>query len=91
MITIFVFSGQQGTESGGTSRKFTVAIDFGSASIKGMMGIVTESGCIQQVATEIEPSCGSISCGKVKNIEQASGLLRTMMKKLKNKISKITP
>ena len=26
MITIFVFSGQQGTESGGTSRKFTVAI-----------------------------------------------------------------
>ena len=70
-------------------RKFTVAIDFGSASIKGMMGIVTESGCIQQVATEIEPSCGSISCGKVKNIEQASGLLRTMMKKLKNKISKI--
>jgi len=26
MITIFVFSGQQGTESGDTSRKFTVAI-----------------------------------------------------------------
>ena len=26
MITIFIFSGQQGTESGGTSRKFTVAI-----------------------------------------------------------------
>lgn len=26
MITVFVFSGQQGTESGNTSRKFTVAI-----------------------------------------------------------------
>lgn len=26
MITIFIFSGQQGTESGDTSRKFTVAI-----------------------------------------------------------------
>ena len=26
MVTIFVFSGQQGTESGDTSRKFTVAI-----------------------------------------------------------------
>lgn len=26
MITIFIFSGQQGTESGNTSRKFTIAI-----------------------------------------------------------------
>ena len=26
MITIFIFSGQQGTESGDTSRKFTIAI-----------------------------------------------------------------
>lgn len=69
-------------------KKFTVAIDFGSAFIKGVMGVVTENGSIELVAMEKEPSCGSISCGKVKNIEQASGLLKTMMKKLKNRISK---
>lgn len=68
--------------------KFTLAVDLGSSEIVAMLGVASPNGeSVQVVAMEKEASNGSISCGKVKNIETAAGILKGVLRKLHNRAS----
>ena len=65
--------------------KLSVAVDIGSFNVKGAVGYFNEEGVFKCVTIESVESSG-ISHGYVKNIEAASGCVKTLLLLLQNRL-----